>query len=692
MAVPSLATHIPCSVAPMTDKLWQGEPHCGVQKFSSQHPYINMMPNLKTVKLNLISPDSLVFQSATVSTFGTGVLLFSSTAEDREIEVRISVGENLERIYRLCAQCELRVKETLIKQKSLLLGLKQKWQRSGITPLATPPEYSWLLRRLTSYSRQASSLLGIWLTIACVSRFNKDHVVWLFDVFEAWPLNTLKVVVPPALRHELSLTALGIVLYLASLFKGHREKPPPVHPTKIRTSISPSSADELNTTSALANYATGVTTSFVVTVLNILSLMTPHRKFLNPTAKYFLPRKVPVLLHNTSETPQYIVSKRTGMSTERFSSLALSRNTPLFSLWNRMLERGGQCKRASVLESNRAEVFPPSSHQSSFEDSTSRFLPVEVSPSHVVKPSFTTHRTSLLEDVRTVPYSHDESSGSDTEMGTSQINSNEDFGISTLKIKTNSKSTKSFGSSTFKSKQYGRNIDHELFTSDGLRHRKSSLLRPSPLGSLSESSKHKSIAHTSWVNGGFWEKTNNNGAVYQTQSNIYSDTAKLQSRSSSTSSGFGSLTSECNVTSKDNEHIFPHSSFPSIPNTKAMYMGGMYYVVQPSHYNYSWLIPQGTMVVMPSLFQKHLPVFPMYNQLKPNWTEKPPSPMYSSPFVPQADNTNVTSDISHTSRVTSKRFWCVALGCIQWAFSLLGMACAVFIGYITWNSQAGKIF
>nr|CAD7590154.1 unnamed protein product [Timema genevievae] len=35
-----------------------------------------------------------------------------------------------------------------------------------------------------------------------------------------------------------------------------REKPPPVHPTEIRTSISPSSVVELNTTSALANYAT----------------------------------------------------------------------------------------------------------------------------------------------------------------------------------------------------------------------------------------------------------------------------------------------------------------------------------------------------------------------------------------------------------------------------------------------------
>nr|CAD7459042.1 unnamed protein product [Timema tahoe] len=37
--------------------------------------------------------------------------------------------------------------------------------------------------------------------------------------------------------------------------ENHLEKPPPVHSTEIRTSISPSSAVELNTTSALANYA-----------------------------------------------------------------------------------------------------------------------------------------------------------------------------------------------------------------------------------------------------------------------------------------------------------------------------------------------------------------------------------------------------------------------------------------------------
>nr|CAD7196327.1 unnamed protein product [Timema douglasi] len=40
------------------------------------------------------------------------------------------------------------------------------------------------------------------------------------------------------------------------IVENHLGTPPPVSPTEIRTSISPSSAVELNTTSALANYAT----------------------------------------------------------------------------------------------------------------------------------------------------------------------------------------------------------------------------------------------------------------------------------------------------------------------------------------------------------------------------------------------------------------------------------------------------
>nr|CAD7437948.1 unnamed protein product [Timema bartmani] len=46
------------------------------------------------------------------------------------------------------------------------------------------------------------------------------------------------------------------LLRQGSVASSGEQKPPPVHPTEIRTSISPSSAVELNTTSALANYTT----------------------------------------------------------------------------------------------------------------------------------------------------------------------------------------------------------------------------------------------------------------------------------------------------------------------------------------------------------------------------------------------------------------------------------------------------
>nr|CAD7257863.1 unnamed protein product [Timema shepardi] len=53
--------------------------------------------------------------------------------------------------------------------------------------------------------------------------------------------------------------------------KPFRGKPPPVHPTEIRTSISPSTAVELNTTSALANYITEAVTRRVLGFRELLS-------------------------------------------------------------------------------------------------------------------------------------------------------------------------------------------------------------------------------------------------------------------------------------------------------------------------------------------------------------------------------------------------------------------------------------
>nr|CAD7574956.1 unnamed protein product [Timema californicum] len=57
--------------------------------------------------------------------------------------------------------------------------------------------------------------------------------------------------------------------------ENHQGPPPPVHPTETRTLISPSSAIELNTTSALANYATEA----VIDVSRLRSTSTEPRRY-----------------------------------------------------------------------------------------------------------------------------------------------------------------------------------------------------------------------------------------------------------------------------------------------------------------------------------------------------------------------------------------------------------------------------
>nr|CAD7197815.1 unnamed protein product [Timema douglasi] len=63
------------------------------------------------------------------------------------------------------------------------------------------------------------------------------------------------------------------------------EKPPPLHPTEIRTSISPSSAVELNTTSALANYATEAGLGYAD---GTVRLRNPHIELMDQDILYHL--------------------------------------------------------------------------------------------------------------------------------------------------------------------------------------------------------------------------------------------------------------------------------------------------------------------------------------------------------------------------------------------------------------------
>nr|CAD7588348.1 unnamed protein product [Timema genevievae] len=115
----------------------------------------------------------------------------------------------------------------------------------------------------------------------CVALIGMAYCIYLYVIrfadIETILLRTLDIVtivVPPALPAAMTVGTVyslnrlkKLKIYCISppkinicgkvkLVCFDKEKPPPVHPTEIRTSISPSSLVWLNTTSALANYAT----------------------------------------------------------------------------------------------------------------------------------------------------------------------------------------------------------------------------------------------------------------------------------------------------------------------------------------------------------------------------------------------------------------------------------------------------
>nr|CAD7570393.1 unnamed protein product [Timema californicum] len=89
--------------------------------------------------------------------------------------------------------------------------------------------------------------------------------------------------------------------------ENHLGKTPPVHPTEIRTSISPSSAAELNTTSALANYATEC--FFYVFQINELSHVTIPVMLLPDDFRAYSKLKVDNHLFNKENMPSHFKVK-----------------------------------------------------------------------------------------------------------------------------------------------------------------------------------------------------------------------------------------------------------------------------------------------------------------------------------------------------------------------------------------------
>ncbi|CAG2062027.1 unnamed protein product, partial [Timema podura] len=131
--------------------------------------------------------------------------------------------------------------------------------RVEISPLQVAGKGVWIMMILTFYVPPKRKKVG--LTILSV-----PMCIWLqFLMKSAMAGGLLYFTVTQGLwQDQEETTNLYVRMHKSALiiFKGIKptedpeEKPPPVHPTEIRTSISPSSAVELNTTSALANYAT----------------------------------------------------------------------------------------------------------------------------------------------------------------------------------------------------------------------------------------------------------------------------------------------------------------------------------------------------------------------------------------------------------------------------------------------------
>nr|CAD7463255.1 unnamed protein product [Timema tahoe] len=90
--------------------------------------------------------------------------------------------------------------------------------------------------------------------------------------------------------------------------KPFRKKPPPVHPTNIRTSISPSSVVWLNTT---GNYATKAGRKLFRVILNIDNIIKkkPHSRLVGPTFRLEMRKKMEHSRYEQSKTEKERIPK-----------------------------------------------------------------------------------------------------------------------------------------------------------------------------------------------------------------------------------------------------------------------------------------------------------------------------------------------------------------------------------------------
>nr|CAD7569350.1 unnamed protein product [Timema californicum] len=184
------------------------------------------------------------------------------------------------------------------------------------------------------------------------------------------------------------------------------EKPPPVHPTEIRTSSSPSSAVGLNTTSALANYATEVGNSTDTVLIQSQQVrMTSVAR----TARYsemieigklankLLKEKPPLLRLWVSLLPLVIV-----ISPEYIQIVLSNRDetykSTIYSMGRRYLGDGLITSSGPKWKRNR-KLIAPTFHTNVVKD----FIPVFIRNTHIMVANMRKH-TELGESIEISTY------------------------------------------------------------------------------------------------------------------------------------------------------------------------------------------------------------------------------------------------------------------------------------------------
>nr|CAD7571106.1 unnamed protein product [Timema californicum] len=181
------------------------------------------------------------------------VVLSRSTAEDGEIEVQIS--ERNQKLLSRAAQLEKQIKVLIDDSVALLKARMCELGINASSPGDLLAKAKEIVLRHKELQAKASKLQ------AQVSSMEQEQAALVSarqqEVTEKYRKAGLDQGEPQALTQDYILREISATLSHRKKLN-NKEKPSPVHPTEIRTSISPSSAVELNRTSVLATYATEV--------------------------------------------------------------------------------------------------------------------------------------------------------------------------------------------------------------------------------------------------------------------------------------------------------------------------------------------------------------------------------------------------------------------------------------------------